>query len=62
MLSVFVNRKGDILFTYPNVDLHQGDCVRFNGTIYLVAGKTLDVQGGFYEITLHEKELNDYRN
>ncbi len=60
MLSVFVNRKGDILFTYPNVDLHQGDCVRLNGKMYLVVSKTLDVQDGFYEIMLHEKELNDH--
>ena len=54
MLSVFVNRKGDVLFTYPNADLHQGDRVRHNGKIYLVVSKTLDAQGGFYEIMLHE--------
>ncbi len=54
MLSVFVNRNGDVLFTYPNVDLHQGDRVRRNGKIYLVISKTLDVQGGFYEMMLHE--------
>ena len=54
MLSVFVNRKGDVIFTYQNVDLHQGDRVRHNGKIYLVVSKTLDVQGGFYEMILHE--------
>ena len=56
MLSVFVNRKGDVLFTYPNVDLRQGDRVRHNGKIYLVVSKTLDVQGGFYEMMLHESD------
>ena len=35
-------------------DLHHGDRVRHNGKIYLVVSKTLDVQGGFYEMMLHE--------
>lgn len=54
MLTVFVNRKGDILFTYPNVDLHQGDRVKFDSKIYLVVSRSFDVKGGFYEIMLHE--------
>lgn len=54
MLSVFVNRMGDILFTYPNADLHQGDRVIYNDKIYVVVSKTLDVQGKFYELMLHE--------
>lgn len=53
MLSVFVNKNGDVLFTYPNVDLHQGDRVRHNGKLYLVVSKTFDAQG-FYEMMLHE--------
>ena len=54
MLTVFLNRKGDVLFTYPNVDLHTGDRVKFDGKIYLVVSKTFVVQGGFFEIILHE--------
>lgn len=54
MLTVFVNRKGDVLFTCPNVDLHQGDRVKFDGKIYLVVSRSFDVKGGFYEILLHE--------
>ena len=54
MLTVFVNRKGDVLFTYPNVDLHQGDRVKFDSKIYLVVSRSFDVKGGFYEIMLHE--------
>ena len=56
MLTVFVNRKGDVLFTYPNVDLRTGDRVRKNDKIYLVVSRTFDVQGGFYEILLHESD------
>lgn len=54
MITVFINRKGDVLFTYPNIDLHQGDRVKFNSKIYLVVSRTFDVKGGFYEIPLHE--------
>lgn len=56
MNTVFVNRKGDVLFTYPNVDLHTGDRVRKNGKIYLVVSRTFDLQGGFYEVILHESD------
>ena len=54
MITVFINRKGDVLFTYPNVDMHIGDRVRKNGKIYLVVSRTFDLQGGFYEVILHE--------
>lgn len=54
MITVFINRKGDVLFTYPNVDLHQGDRVKFDSKIYLVVSRTFDVKGGFCEILLHE--------
>ena len=54
MLTVFMNRKGDVLFTYPNVDLHQGDRVKFDSKVYLVVSRAFDVKGGFYEILLHE--------
>lgn len=54
MLSIFSNRNGDILFTYPDVDVRQGDRVKFDNKIYLVVSRTLDVKGGFYEILLHE--------
>lgn len=54
MLTVFVDRHGAVMFTYPNVELHQADKVKHNGKIYLVVQKTFDVDGGFYEILLHE--------
>ena len=54
MLSVFMNRKGDVLFTYPSVDLHPGDKVKFDKKIYLIVTRTLNYQNGFYEIILHE--------
>lgn len=54
MLSIFSNRNGDILFTYPDVDMRQGDRVKFDNKIYLVVSRTFDVKGGFYEILLHE--------
>lgn len=61
MVTVFLNRNGDELFTYPNVDLHQGDRVKFNDKIYLVVNRTLNVvnrtfnaNSAFYEIVLHE--------
>lgn len=54
MLTVFVNRQGTVMFTYPDVELHQADKVRHNGKIYLVVSKNFDVNGGFYEILLHE--------
>ena len=54
MITVFINRKGDVLFTYPNVDLHQGDKVKFDSKIYLVVSRTFDVKDGFYKILLHE--------
>ncbi len=59
MITVFVNRKGDVLFTYPNVDLRTGDRVRKDGKIYLVVSRTFDVQGGFHEVLLHESEENE---
>ena len=59
MLTVFINRRGDILFTYPNVDLHQGDRVKFDSKVYLVVSRTFDVKGGFYEILLHESAETD---
>lgn len=54
MLTVFLNRNGDVLFTYPNVDLRQGDRVKFKEKIYLVVNRTFNANGGFYEILLHE--------
>ena len=59
MQTIFLNRRGDVLFTYPNVDLHTGDHVKFDGKIYLVVSKTFDVQGGFLEIILHESAETD---
>ena len=54
VLTVFLNRNGDVLFTYPNVDLRQGDRVKFNDKIYLVVNRTFNVHDGFFEILLHE--------
>lgn len=54
MLTVFLNRQGDILFTYPNVDLHRADKVKRNGKIYLVVERAFNVDGGFYEVILYE--------
>lgn len=59
MLSVFVNKKGRLLFASLSLDLRQGDRVTYNGRIYLVVSKTFDVQGGFYEIRLYD-EVADY--
>lgn len=59
MITAFLNRKGDILFTYPDVDLRIGDRVRHDGKIYLVVSRTFDVQGGFYEVILHESKETD---
>lgn len=56
MLTVFMDRKGDILFDYPNVDLQQGDRVKFHGKIYLVVQRTFSVDNGCYEIILHESD------
>ena len=56
MLTVFINRKGDVLFTFPNVDLHQGDRVKFQGQIYLVVSRTFVVESGTYEIIVHKSE------
>lgn len=54
MLSVFLSRKGDVIFTFPDVDIRQGDRVKFDNKIYLVVERTLNVQGGFFEVLLHE--------
>jgi len=59
MFTSFMNRKGDILFTYPDVDLHKGDRVRFNGRIYLVVSRTFDVNSKSYEILLFESDETD---
>ena len=56
MLTVFVNRNGNVIFTYPNVDLCRGDAVRHNGVLYLVCRKTFVTDGGFYEVLLHESD------
>jgi len=56
MLTVFMNRKGDVLCTYPNVDLQQGDRVKLHGKIYLVVQRTFNVDTECYEIILHESE------
>jgi len=56
MLNVFLNRAGTVLFTYPDIELRQGDRVRFNGKIYLVVQKTFDVQGKFFEVLIYESE------
>lgn len=55
MITVFVNRKGDTLFTYPDVDVRTGDRVLKDGKIYLVVSRTFDVRG-FYVILLHESD------
>ena len=56
MLTVFINRKGDILCTYPNADLQQGDMVKLHERIYLIVQKTFNIDTGCYEIILHEPE------
>ena len=56
MLSVFHSRKGDVILTLPDVDMRQGDRVKFDDKIYLVVERTLNVQGGFFEVLLHESE------
>ena len=56
MLTVFIDRAGDILFTYPNVDLRRGDRVKFHGKIYLVEQRTFNVGDGVYMVLLHKSE------
>ena len=56
MLTVFVNDRGEVLFTYLGVDLHQGDTVKHNDRMYVVEKRTFDVQSGFYEVRLRETE------
>lgn len=56
MLTVFINRKGDILCTYPNVDLQRGDRVKLYEKIYLIVQKTFNVDTGCYEVILYESE------
>ena len=56
MISVFLNRQGDVLFTHGDVDLHQGDAVRFNGKLYLVVRKIFHVEIKGYEYILHESD------
>jgi len=56
MLTVFIDRAGDILFTYPNVNLQRGDRVKFHGKIYLVVQKTFNVSDGCYVVLLHKSE------
>lgn len=53
-MTVFVNRQGSIVFTYPDVDIHPGDKVNFDGRIYLVVERVFDVKAGVYEVLLHE--------
>lgn len=54
MVTVFVNRQGSIIFTYPDVNVHTGDKVKFDDKIYLVIEKVFDVKAGVYEVLLHE--------
>ena len=54
MISVFLNRQGDVLFTHSDVVLQQGDAVRFNGKIYLVVRKIFHVEIKGYEYILYE--------
>lgn len=56
MLTVFMNRAGDILCTYPNVNLQRGDRVKLHEKIYLVVQRTFNVDTGCYEIILHESK------
>lgn len=56
MLTVFMNRAGDILCTYPNVNLQRGDRVKLHAKIYLIVQRTFNVDIGCYEIILHESE------
>lgn len=54
MVTVFVNRQGSVIFTYPDVDIHTGDKVNFDDKIYLVVERVFDVKAGVYEVILHE--------
>ena len=54
MLTVFVDRQGSIIFTYPDVNVHTGDKVNFDDKIYLVVERVFDVKTGVYEVLLHE--------
>lgn len=63
-MTVFVNRQGSIVFTYPDVDIHPGDKVNFDGRIYLVVERVFDVKAGVYEVLLHEsaEDMRERKN
>lgn len=59
MLAIFMDRKGDVLCTYPNVDLQRGDRVKLHERIYLIVQKIFNVDTGCYEIIMHESEKTE---
>ena len=56
MLTVFITKNGDILFTYPDITLTRGDYVKRNGKTYMIIKKVFVADGGFYEMTLSETQ------
>lgn len=54
MLTVFVDRTGRVLLTYPNIDVHTGDKVQIDDIIYLVAQRIFVAKNRWYEVLLHE--------
>lgn len=56
MLTVFMDRTGNILYTCLNLDLRQVDRVKLHGKIYLIVQRIFSVDNFRYEVLLHESE------
>lgn len=56
MLTVLMDRAGNILYTGLNLDLHHVDRVKLHGKIYLIVQRTFSVDNFRYEVLLHESK------
>ena len=52
MITVFLDMDGQILFTYPNVDIRPGDYIKFNNHKYMTVRKMFDADAGCFEVML----------
>lgn len=56
MITVFINEKGNVLFTYPDIAVQTGDLVKHDDKIYSVIGRMLNIEGGFFEALLRDED------
>ncbi len=52
MITAFCDYNGKVLFTYPNIEIHKDDYVKFNSEVYIVIKRTFDVKGGYFEVVM----------